>query len=206
MNAFESANNMGLSPRNYAKLIKKLRTSEDVPADNGNTAQHRGINSEPISEAQRQEIREALKIQNRKRRKRIGWYLAIVFPIAVILLLTTFKDFEFGFPSSFGPVVDEAQQKKLKIDLFHFYLADGDSWLERGRYHNATFQYKKAIELYPNDYTGYYWLAVAYSYQCQNEQSGCITGKSLVRSMQIQFPNSEHLEKTLSIYEPWNAP
>ncbi len=34
---------------------------------------------------------------------------------------------------------------------YKFYIDDGNKWLRKGHYKNARYQFKKALELFPDD-------------------------------------------------------
>lgn len=63
-----------------------------------------------------------------------------------------------------------------KDDFHTFLISDGDDYMENGKWHNAIFQYKKALELFPNNYDAKYRLGYAYTYRCRNEGKECIKG------------------------------
>ena len=37
------------------------------------------------------------------------------------------------------------------MSKYKFYIDDGNKWLRIGHFKNARYQFKKAIELFPND-------------------------------------------------------
>ncbi|MDC8005514.1 hypothetical protein POV27_15760 [Aureisphaera galaxeae] len=202
---------MIITLRNNAKLLyKKNVFKKGADFFKPNSADYRssetGIASEPISKAKLQEIREKIQEQNRRRRKRLALFLLIAFPISVALIYYTFKDFEFGFAGISNTKMESANLEKLKEDKFLFYLKDGDAWLKKGSYHNAIFQYTRATELFPSEYSGHYRLVLAYSYQCQYEFEGCEEGKRLLEKLEKQYPNDEGLQKTKAVFDHWGTP
>ena len=95
-----------------------------------------------------------------------------------------------------SPPVDNSfdiQKEREKHQDFLFYISDGDKWFKKQKWHNAIFQYKKALELYPNDYGPSYRLALAYFYQCKSENEGCDECKILLIRLLKAKPNDPDL-------------
>ncbi len=204
---------MVITMRNNLNLLRKKRLfkkGDDFFSPDGSdyTTSNRGIPSEPISKEKLLAIKKDIREQNRKQRKRIALILLITFPLSVLLIYYTFKDFEFGFPdiSSQTELAQKELTKQQKKDRFLFFLNDGDKWLTQKKYHNAIFQYKKALELYPSEYRAHYRLAVTYSYQCQYEFKGCEEGYALIKKLETQFPHATELESVKTVFEHWATP
>ncbi|CAL2077389.1 hypothetical protein [Tenacibaculum sp. 190524A02b] len=37
------------------------------------------------------------------------------------------------------------------LPKYSYFIQDGDEWLKKGHFKNAIFQYRKALEMFPND-------------------------------------------------------
>jgi tetratricopeptide (TPR) repeat protein len=82
-----------------------------------------------------------------------------------------------------------------KQNNFLFFITDGDNWFEKEKWHNAVFQYQKALEIYPNDFDASYRLALAYVYHCKFENKDCNRGKILLmRLLKVKPENSALIE------------
>jgi len=88
---------------------------------------------------------------------------------------------------------EKLMTKKEKDEKYLFFITDGDNWLKQNHWHNAIFQYKKALELYPNSYDANYRLALAYSYRCYFEKLNCADGKILIDKLIMSYPDSMNL-------------
>ena len=64
------------------------------------------------------------------------------------------------------------KQKQL-----NFLIKDADLWLDKGSLHNAIFQYKKAVELFPENKILKYKLLELYKTRCISKQIDCDTYK-----------------------------
>jgi len=80
-------------------------------------------------------------------------------------------------------------QKQEQAYLKH--IAFGDRWFSESNWHNAIFYYKKALELYPNDYDSSYRLLQAYGQNCEKELEDCAKAKDLLDELLVKFPGKK---------------
>ncbi|MCF8371746.1 MAG: tetratricopeptide repeat protein [Bacteroidales bacterium] len=83
-------------------------------------------------------------------------------------------------------------QLKKKLD-FDFFISDGDRWFTQGQWHNAIFQYKKALEVFPNDYDASFRLARTYTYCCEREKENCKEAVQLIDKLLLAFPEDSNI-------------
>ncbi|CAM1365213.1 hypothetical protein [Tenacibaculum xiamenense] len=70
----------------------------------------------------------------------------LVFAIAVYSVVSNEKERQ--------KILKEKEKKayvKLNMPKYNFYINDGNKWLRKGHYRNAQYQFKKALELFPED-------------------------------------------------------
>ncbi len=79
-------------------------------------------------------------------------------------------------------------------------IADGDKWLKRNHWHNAIFQYKIALELYPSDLGVKTRLAMAYTYRCREEGESCAEAKKYIDHLLEYQPDNKKLYELLASY------
>ena len=90
------------------------------------------------------------------------------------------------------------QSKKIEyLEL----IADGDQWLQKRKWHNAIFQYEKAIEIFPNEFDIHYRLAYAYSLRCKNEFINCKDAKNELDDLLDEFPQKSELASIKKLLE-----
>lgn len=146
-----------------------------------------GLESEPISQKELSAIRQKIIKQKRKENMLSGIILVLVVSLAVAFSYKMYKNLE------------EYQVKENEVFLegntnkYLFYIKDGDKWLEKGRYHNAIFQYTLAKEIYPAEYDISYRLALAYGARCKYEQLDCEKGKEILNDLRDRFPEKNEL-------------
>ena len=87
----------------------------------------------------------------------------------------------------------EVLEKDRKMEKYRFYIEDGDSYIKKGQWHNAMFQYNKAIELFPNDYHATYRYAYAAVYRCRNVKEKCNVASTALEKLLKDFPNQQEL-------------
>lgn len=147
------------------------------------------IDSKPISNVELQEIRKKVIRENRKENIR-GWIIGIlVLTIAVGFTVWMYDNIQ-NHQSEIDRIKTEESTRK-----YLFYIEDGDKWLEKGRFHNAVFQYVLAKKIYPNEYSVNYRLALAYGSWCKYNQTGCTEGKRIHENLKVQFPEKQELKE-----------
>ena len=133
----------------------------------------------------------AIRTKIKKRRKKETYTIVLIFFIL-------FSSFCFLIYSLIMDSIDtnEKTQKielKKKTEESLNFIADGDNWLKNKNWQNAIFQYKKALEIFPTDYSINYRLAYAYSLRCENEYVDCQNAKNLIDKLINQFPQKIEL-------------
>lgn len=133
-------------------------------------------------------IRAKVLLQRRKDFFRSGIALCIIVPIIVF---STYKFINLMIIEKPGKIIQQAELNKLNEDYL-FFINDGDHWLNLKHWHNAIFQYKNAIDLFPSDFNANYRLALAYTNSCFYEKENCEKAKNLVDQLiQIHIDKSE---------------
>lgn len=147
-------------------------------------------------------LRNKIIKTRKKEALRFTFLLFIGLPLIALGLYFTFHNFSFGFSNS------EAQITKVNIEksneeMYLFYIDDGDKWLSKRNYYNAVFQYKKALQLFPNDFDANYRLALAYSYRCQYDFEDCGIGMQLTNKLEEQFPSNQEIQSIKAVFINW---
>lgn len=94
-----------------------------------------------------------------------------------------------------------SREKLEKKDDYYFFIDNGDEWIEKRNWKNAIFQYKNAVQVFPEKYEANYRLALAYSYKCKFDNSDCDKGLILVERLMKVNPNDKDLMTLKSILE-----
>ena len=144
------------------------------------------------------ELKKATKNQLRAIRNQIikerrknwyAFYIIFLFLFLIVGLIT--------YNSIQNTII--AKEKAKEIELAHkkerslLLISKGDYWLKKRSWFNAIFEYKRAFELLPDDYSVNYRLAYAYSLRCENEFEDCKKGKKLLDKLINQFPEKPEL-------------
>lgn len=157
-----------------------------------------------IKKASPEELKKLRKKIIKKRKseaRRFTIILCVGLPLIVLGLYFTFNNFSFGFPKL--QQSEKADIQKSKEEKYLFYIKDGDAWLAKRAYYNAVFQYKKAQQLFPNDFEVNYRIALGYSYRCQYDFEDCGVGKELIDKLEKQFPTNEKIKDVKAIFVNW---
>ncbi len=173
------------------------------------------ITVQKISAKQLKNIRTKTQKEQKKEIFKISMFILLSIAILIILFFTlltpTPQERELANIQLAAKNTAIFEQKKAE---FLFFIEDGDTWLKSHKYHNAIFQYKKALEVFPSEYDAHYRLAVAYSFQCQYEFKGCKEGAVEIRNMEKQlsmssmsyaeiFTKREEIRKIKQVFEHW---
>ena len=114
--------------------------------------------------------------------------------IFIILVAATIY-ISIDYYKAHSNIISQKKKIELKENLaeYNFYISDGDSYLEKGQWHNAIFQYDKALEIFPNDYSANYRLVYAQVYRCRNTKVNCDQANRNVQKLLEQFPEKPEL-------------
>tara|TARA_B100000780_G_scaffold264660_1_gene219488 strand:+ start:301 stop:927 length:627 start_codon:yes stop_codon:yes gene_type:complete len=77
---------------------------------------------------------------------------------------------------------------------FNFYVSDGDYWFAQNKWHNAAFQYSKALEIQPNNYGVQLKLANTLTFSCTNDSVQCDEARTLINKLIRKYPNNMELK------------
>jgi tetratricopeptide (TPR) repeat protein len=199
-----SAQGMITSLNNNKKLLRKKRyfkkersflnlKNEYYKAAGGE------MNFKTASKQQLAEIRQRF-IQ----RRRNETYLSIGIAVFVLALIAYFIYIQINSQNEIQEKIlikKNAAEFQIDRDNYLFFIADGDEYLKKNQLHNAIFQYKKALDIFPNEYYIKYRLAYAYTYRCRNEQKDCETGLIYIDDLMKTYPNTDDLIQLKSTLE-----
>ncbi len=172
---------------------------DDKPLDFGGNGLLTNNGADPIL---LRKIREKTLREHGRQRRKFVIFLMLALPIIIYFGYKAFHNFSFGFP----PLTTKESKSHDFSKKYLFYINDGDAWLRKWHYHNAIFQYRKALELYPGNYEARYRIAIAYSYQCQYAYEGCEDGKKLVEELKREFPKRSELSEVEKVFTHWGTP
>lgn len=177
------ANNMLLRKKSY---FKKERTFLNRKREYSNAAKG-VIDLKTATKEQLADIRNKII----KRRKRQNLVLLLV----MILLVVPITYYSIDFINQ-NTELNLKAKNKIAIELHQkhlFLISDGDTYLEKGQWHNAIFQYNIALELIPNDYNTEYRIAYASVYRCRNEKENCKEADTMLQGLMKRYPDKSEL-------------
>ncbi|MEL6810668.1 MAG: hypothetical protein AAFP76_04990 [Bacteroidota bacterium] len=161
---------------------------------------------EAVTATQRQAIRTKI-LRQRWTRQLIGW-LALLMSVLILrnTILGTLRYVLSAQTETAINIAKESLEHTKDLDKYFFFVKDGDRWLEEGHYHNAIFQYKKALVVYPSS-DAEFKLAQAYGYHCQYHDRDCEVGLELIQKLQQDFPLDKELANIALVFtqEPDDA-
>lgn len=139
------------------------------------------------SEDDLKQIRAKIIKQRRKESAITLSIFLLLLPFVIYFSIGYFKTSEIHVTKK------EKIELEQKSDKFNFYLADGDNYLKNSQWHNAIFQYKKALDIYPNSYHAQYRLVFAYTYRCRNTQLNCTQASEQINTLLTSYPEKQEL-------------
>ena len=156
------------------------------------------IDTKPLTESERMKYHEiAKKINQRSRR------VTILVSIAAFVLFSTgvlwiAKSVNLNSP----PAVQEELPYNFQTDSekFDFYISEGDYWFNEQYWDLAFDEYKKALILFPDDYTANYKLVTALLNDCLMNNNNCIDAQSRLNSLIGKFPSKAELFELRASY------
>lgn len=154
------------------------------------------LESKEITREELAKIR--LKILKRRNRQLLAslalWVLSILIVSSVIYYN---REKLFANHQSVAPITSKEHKKE---ESYRFSIEDGDKWLRRNHWHNAIFQYKAALKLYPGSWVAKNRLAIAYTYRCRAEKLDCEKAKEFIDIVLIRHPDNHKSYELLASY------
>lgn len=152
-----------------------------------------GIQVEKISSKTLKNIGRKVRSEARSYNLRFACFLMLTLPILIYGCYFLFHNYTI-VPYTEKEIPDLTEK-------YYFFIEDGDRWLKNQKYHNAIFQYKMALSLFPSEFDAQYRLTLAYAYRCEYTFLDCDKGKTALMKLRKQYPNkSELIELKLILY------
>lgn len=206
MSDFGSISAMNQSLKNNRSLLgerKKFFTSHSdyVKAKNqyiritGEAFDYKSASKEELAK-----IRTKFTLQRNKSIKL--QILSLILILVTSLLLVKYAIIEPNKKSELLRLQEQQLNLKSKLNLqFAFFIKDGNTWFDKGKYENALFQYKKAYKLKPEDYKANYHLCLGYGYLCIYKNKDCNEGKEIWIKTIEKYPESTELKYLQRLFE-----
>ncbi len=178
------------SLRNNRKLLRnKSRFAKERSFLNLKETDLKGASGKPRFKPFSKEAVEKIKskFQRRRKREKVLFAFLGLLIVSLFLFLVTFLINEELQEQENRELI--TIQKKEQAYLKH--IAFGDRWFSESNWHNAIFYYKKALELYPDNYDSSYRLLQAYEQNCEKELEDCATAKDLLDELLVKFPDKK---------------
>ena len=151
-------------------LFKKERSFLNLKEADFNTPND-SIESKKLS---KKELKKYKEKTVRSRTKDELYYALIAYASAAILIVlfiyiaTKTSEQEQTFIAK-----EKVINYEENIEKYNYLISSGDDWLKQRKYHNAAFQYRLALELFPNDSIAVFRLTSAYDLNCEINQKNC---------------------------------
>lgn len=145
------------------------------------------LNLKKASKEDLERIREKI-YKERKKQRTIGLAIGSILLVIIIysgVLLSNHL-------SELGEASQQHEFNQHKTEYLEL-IKDGDMWLEKRSWHNSIFQYKKALDIFPNEYDINYRLTYAYCLRCEDEYKNCKEAKEHLDKLLEKFPDKTEL-------------
>ena len=86
--------------------------------------------------------------------------------------------------------------------MYLYFIQDAENWKKKRKWHNAIFQYRKALEIYPNHLETQIKLANVLLFQCESEGTECFESYNFVQTLTNQYPDNPDVA---TLKERWNS-
>lgn len=167
---------------NRKKLFEKERSFLNLK----NEVFHKdseGILSKDLSKSERRRYRNKTKRSYSKDR----FYTRMITVIGMILFLMVSVGLYVNTEKRELSISENRQNTKTaeKLQEYDYYISSGNEWYEKKKYYNAAFQYRLALNVFPNDSIALEKLIQAYDSDCFYDQRNCGKSQELMKSFQI---------------------
>ena len=175
---------------NRQMLRKKTMLRKERSFLNRKREYHKAAGIVDLKTATKEELAEIRKKIIRRRRKN-----NLIFTILFIVLASpiVYYSSEFFKKQTEKEAAIEKIEKDKKMEKYNFFIKDGDNYIKKAQWHNAMFQYNKAIEIFPNDYHAYYRYSYAAVYRCRNEKENCDEAEKSLNKLLKEYPEQQEL-------------
>ena len=145
------------------------------------------VNLRKASKEELELFRKNIYKERKRQRKRD---IAIWSGIGVILLFATVL-----LTKTLTEEIRDSEKERLNTKMNNYLklIEDGDEWLTQRRWHNAVFQYEKALEIFPKEYDINYRLTYALCLRCEADFTNCKEAKNKLDKLLLEFPNRSEL-------------
>lgn len=159
--------------RRKKSMFKKERTFLNQKSSEIKTNVDEIVTKKP-SKYQLSKIKEAIIDDRRKQMITSLW---VVLVCILLFWFFTDKAYESQRQSVIRSVAEvEVVDFKEQLEKYNYLISSGDEWFNKEKFYNAAFQYRLALEVFPQDTIAYQKLIVAYDSNCFHDQRNC--GKS----------------------------
>ena len=134
-------------------------------------------------------------IRKRARNERVRSYLVLIILGCLLLgssVLLVDKVFDIQKFWSLNERLYQVEQKSIN-EKSRYFIDDGESWLDAREYHNAIFQFQKAIEIKPKEYEGHHLLLIARMRKCSELLEDCDGANYQLTKVLSDFPSKRDL-------------
>ncbi|SED20614.1 hypothetical protein SAMN04489761_4618 [Tenacibaculum sp. MAR_2009_124] len=134
--------------RNNRELFRKKHLFERTRADTLKEAKGK-LSFKIVSLDKLQTIKE--KIIKKKYFDKVLECIIVLTVTLVFIILTTSVIIQEKGKRKELKEMERVAYMKLNIPKYRFYIDDGNKWLREGHYKNARYQFRKALELFPEN-------------------------------------------------------
>lgn len=136
-----------------------------------------------VSPEELEQVKEKIR-KNRiaeKNRNLIKIVLIIAF-LVPFLGFVTYQVFFTSFHANINPYRPTQENPVNTTEQITYLLNSGYEWLNKNHYRNARFQFKRVLEIQPNNKTASYGLVATYVYECKIDDSNCEEAKTMLEA------------------------
>jgi tetratricopeptide (TPR) repeat protein len=202
MGGFGSAQSMNTIMKNNRALIGKRKSMFSSKKDYIVSPREKEAEEFVDYKTASPELLEEIRQKFRKEKK-ATFRLSILLFIFILIPAIGLTYYLFGNDKSIEnkQLIEKSEAFQDSISRkFNFYIEDGDEWLNRGKFENALFQYKKALEIDSNNFSIHYRICLTYSYSCRYDNLLCQEGKVHLEETIQKFPNESKLNDFKPFY------
>jgi len=180
-------------------IFKKERTFLSTKKEYYKAAQEGEVELKKATKEELILLREKI-IKQRKIESIRSWVIVLIVMTPLILL---------GINASYNTSKEEIQHLETEnenyliehINDYTYYLEEGDKWIEKKNWNNATYRYEQAVKLFPDEYEANYRLALSYCYSCSYKNKNCEKGRTLTNQLLKSYPEDSKLLELKTIFD-----
>jgi len=167
-----------LNARPKHKAFQDWKKADDRIIHTGRKVFLKSVSTEELAQ-----VKEKIRTKSKAEQKRSFIKIVLIIVVLVpVLGFITYQVLFTSFHTTINPYKSTSENPVNTTEQVTYLLNSGYEWLNKNHYRNARFQFKRVLEIQPNNKTASYGLVATYVYECKLDNSNCEEAKTMLEA------------------------